>query len=251
MEIRAIVFDANGTLIDILTDEHKEEIFRGIGHFLTYQGIDVHRHELRDLYFQTLQAQQNESNERHPEFDAVGLWRTIIQSHGTEFTRALPAEKLAGMPLFLAEMYRGISRQRLRLYPFVLDVLDVLRAHFPLAVVTDAQSAYARAELHKVGLLDYFDPIIVSGDHGYRKPDERLFVFALEGMGVAAKHTMFVGNDMHRDIYGAREVGMTTVMFNSDQGTKEHLDCVPDYTIKDYRELLGILELPGGSESET
>jgi putative hydrolase of the HAD superfamily len=245
MEIRAIVFDANGTLLDILTDEHKEEIFRAIGHFLTYQGIDIRRHALRDLYFQTLQAQQDDSGERYPEFDAVQLWRTVIEGQATKFTRALPAEKLAQIPLFLAEMYRGISRRRLTLYPYVREVLDVLGAHFPLAVVTDAQSAYARAELHKVGLLDYFDSIIVSGDHGYRKPDKRLFWFALEGLGVAAGHTMFVGNDMHRDIYGAREVGMTTVMFNSDQGTKEHLDCVADYTINDHRELLGILELPG------
>ena len=154
------------------------------------------------------------------------------------------------MPLFLAEMYRGISRRRLRLYPYVREVLDILRAHFPLAVVTDAQSAYARPELYSVGLLDYFDPIVVSGDYGYRKPDERLFRFALEGLGVAAEHTLFVGNDMHRDIYGAREVGMTTVMFNSDQGTKEHLDCVADYTIDDHRDLLGILELPDWPKRE-
>ena len=45
------------------------------------------------------------------------------------------------MPLFLAEMSRGISRRRLRLYPHVRDVLDILRERFPLAVVTDAQSA--------------------------------------------------------------------------------------------------------------
>ena len=33
----------------------------------------------------------------------------------------------------------------------------------PSAIVTDAQSIYARGELHKVGLLGYFDLIIVSG----------------------------------------------------------------------------------------
>jgi putative hydrolase of the HAD superfamily len=31
-----------------------------------------------------------------------------------------------------------------------------------------------------VGLLKYFNPIIVSGDYGYRKPDPRLFQKALE-----------------------------------------------------------------------
>ena len=49
---------------------------------------------------------------------------------------------------------------------------------------------------------------------------------------------------MHRDIYGAREAGLKTVMFNSDQGAKAYLDCVPDYTITDFRDLLTILGLP-------
>ena len=241
MDIRAVAFDVNGTLVRILTDDGMEQIFRSIAHFLTYQGIDLHRHQVRDLYFEHMKEQQRASPEEHPEFDAVGIWRGILQAHRTEFTRALPAEKLEQMPLFLAEMYRGISRCRLRLYPHVREVLDVLRERYPLAVVTDAQSAYARAELHKVGLLDYFDPIVISGDHGYRKPDRRIFQLALDGMGVAPEHALYVGNDMHRDIFGAREAGMTTVMVESDQGADFHLDCVPDYTITDLRDLLTIL----------
>ena len=240
MDIRAIAFDVNGTLIEILTEEDMEQIFRAAGHFLTYQGIDLRRHPLRDLYFQVLKEQQKASAEKYPEFDAVGIWRTIIDDHATDFTRALPAAKLEQMPLFLAEMYRGISRRRLRLYPHVLEVLDTLRPLFPLAVVTDAQSAFARGELHKVGILDYFDPIVVSGDHGFRKPDPRLFQLALDGMGIRAEEALYVGNDMHRDIYGAREIGMGTVMFDSDQGTKQHQDCVPDHRITDFRDLLDI-----------
>jgi putative hydrolase of the HAD superfamily len=45
------------------------------------------------------------------------------------------------------------------------------------------------------------------------------------------------------DLFGAREVGMKTVMVESDQGTNVHLDCVPDYTITDFRDLLRILGL--------
>jgi putative hydrolase of the HAD superfamily len=241
MDIRAVAFDANGTLVRILADDDEERIFRAAAHFLTYQGIDLHRHQLRDLYFQIMKEQLRTSPETYPEFDAVGIWRTIVDHHGTDFTRALPAGKLEQMPLFLAEMYRGISRRRLGLYPHAREVLDTLREHYPLALVTDAQSAYARAELHRVGLLDYFDPIVVSGDHGYRKPDRRLFQAALDGMNVAAANAMYVGNDMHRDIFGAREAGLTTVMFDSDQGKKAYRDCVPDYTITDLRDLLAIL----------
>jgi len=244
MDIRAVVFDVNGTLVRIQADDGDERIFRAAAHFLTYQGIDLHRYELRDLYFQIMKEQLRTSPETYPEFDAVGIWRSIIDDRETDFTRALPAGKRREMPLFLAEMSRGVSRRQLTLYPHVREVLDVLRDRYPLAIVTDAQSAYARSELHKVGLLGYFDPIVVSGDHGHRKPDRRLFQLALDGMAVAAGNALYVGNDMYRDIYGAREAGLTTVMFNSGQGEKNYRDCTPDYTITDFRELPQILGLP-------
>ena len=247
MDIQAVAFDVNGTLIRILADDDEERIFRAVAHFLTYQGIDMHRDEVRDLYFKIMGEQLRTSPEEYPEFDAIGIWRRVIKRHGTDFTRALPPGKLKQMPRFLAEMCRGISRRRLGLYPYVCEMLDILRERFPLAIVTDAQTIYARGELHKVGLLGYFDPVVVSGDHGYRKPDRRLFQAALDGMKVAAQNALYVGNDMYRDIFGAREAGMKTVMVDSDQGTKAYLDCVPDYTITDLRDLLRILGLAPGA----
>ncbi len=243
MDIRAVIFDLNGTLVEILTEDGMDQIFRSAAHFLTYQGIELHRDQVRDLYFQIMKEQQQASAEQYPEFDAAGIWRSIIEAHRTDFTRALPAAKLDQMPLFLAEMTRGIARRRLGLYPYVREVLDVLRGRYPLAAITDGQSTYARGELHKVGLLGYFEPLIVSGDHGYRKPDPRLFQLALNGVGVPAGQALYVGNDMYHDIFGACRAGMKTVLVNSDQGAKEYRDCVPDYTITDVRDLLSILEL--------
>jgi putative hydrolase of the HAD superfamily len=243
VDIRAVAYDVNGTLVEILTEDGMDEIFRAAGHFLTYQGVDLRRHHVRDLYFDFMKQQRQSSPERHAEFDAVAIWRRIIDENATDFTKALPASKLDQLPLFLAEMSRGISRRRLRLYPHVRKTLNVLRERFPLALVTDAQSAWARGELHKVGLLEYFAPIVISGDHGFRKPDRRLFELATDAMGVSPEHTIYIGNDMHRDIFGAQQAGMTAVMFDSDQGVKEHLGCVPDYQITDHRELLAILGL--------
>src|ERR1700753_2259705 len=122
MDIRAVVFDVNGTLVRILADDNEERIYRAASHFLTYQGIDLHRHELRELYFQIMKEQLRTSPETYPEFDAVGIWHSIIQDHGTDFTRALPAAKLEQIPLLLAEMCRGISRRRLGLYPYVREM---------------------------------------------------------------------------------------------------------------------------------
>ncbi len=239
--VAAVVYDVNGTLVHIRTDEHREDIFRTIGHFLSYQGIDLRRHQVRDLYFGRLKAQQRESPEEYPEFDAVAIFRSIIDDFATEYTATLTPGRLAELPLTLAEMFRGVSRKKLKLYPHVRAVLDELRNHVPLAIVTDAQSAYARGELHKVGLTGYFEPVVVSGDHGFRKPDPRLFEYALDGLGVPPSQAVYVGNDMYRDIHGARWAGMRTVMFDSDQGTKHHEGCSPDFRITDHRELLRLL----------
>ena len=51
-----------------------------------------------------------------------------------------------------------------------------------------------------MGLTDFFDPIVISGDHGFRKPDRRLFQMALDGVGVPAEQALYVGNDMYRDV---------------------------------------------------
>ena len=244
MDIRAVIFDVNGTLVKIRTEDGMRQIFRAAAHFLTYQGIQLHRGEVQDRYFGLMKEQLRSSRQQYPEYDAVEIWRTIIDAHGTEFTATLPREKLEQMPLFLAEMTRGISRRRLGLYPHTRKVLDVLRGIYPLAIVSDAQSAYVRGELHKVGLLDYFNPIVISGDHGFRKPDPRLFQFALDQLGVTGEHALFVGDNLHRDIIGARQLGMTTVLFNPNPGPEVHQECVPDHTITDLRDLLTILHPP-------
>ena len=123
----------------------------------------------------------------------------------------------------------------------VLDVLST-RSRWPWSPT--GRAPRPAAELHQVGLLGYFDPIVVSGDHGYRKPDRRLFQAAATACRSPPEHVLYVGNDMHRDIYGAREAGMRTVMFNSDQGEKSYRDTVPDHIIGDHRELLAIVGLP-------
>ena len=238
MDIRAILFDVNGTLIDIETDEGLEEIYRGIAHFLTYQGILLHRWEVRDLYFQIMQRQRAGSTEKFVEWDAVSVWREFLQQTGSDYTRALPPEKLAQLPLFLAELHRGIARKRLRLFPQVQETLDQLRRHYRMAVVSDAQSAYAVPELRAVGILNYFNPVIVSGDYGYRKPDPRLFQKALAALEVQPEHALYLGNDLYHDIQGAQQIGMKAILVSYNGANIASEAVAPDYVIYAFAELI-------------
>jgi putative hydrolase of the HAD superfamily len=241
MIIRAILFDVNGTLIDINTDEGNEEIYRGISHILTYQGISMHREEVRDEYYRIMDIQLKTSQEKYPEFNVIELFREFLNRQISALG-SIPPDRLEWLPVFLAEAYRGISRNRLQLYPEVLDVLNDLRLRYNLAAISDAQSAWCLPEMRAVGIDRYFDPIIVSGDFGYRKPDPRLFTAALTALRLTADNVLFVGNDMFRDVYGAKQLGIKTVFFSSNQGRKQAEGVKPDYIIYQFREMRQAVE---------
>ncbi len=236
MAIKGILFDLYGTLIDIETDESMEEIYRGIAHYLTYHGVYLHRWEVRDRYYQIMNRQKESSGEKYPEIDVEAIWNAFLGEEGME----PPArQRLATV---LAQIYRAISRKRLKLYPGVKRVLDELRPVYRMALVSDAQPCYALPEMKAVGLDGYFDPVIISAHYGFRKPDPRLMQKALDGLKLAPSEVIFVGNDMYRDVYGAGRLGIRAIFIDSNQGAKSHEQVTPDYVASRFEDVLNGVE---------
>jgi putative hydrolase of the HAD superfamily len=237
MAIKSILFDLYGTLIDIETDESLEEIYRGIAHYLTYHGVYLHRWEVRDRYYEIMKQQKVEGGEEYPEIDVEAIWNSFLRQEG--IGAPLVRRKLA---LFLAQLYRAISRKRLQLYPDVKRVLDELHPTYRMALVSDAQPCYALPEMKAVGLEGYFDPVIISAHYGFRKPDTRLMGKALDTMELMPAEVICVGNDMYRDIYGASRLGIRTIFVESNQGAKSHADVTPDYFAHRFEDVLKGIE---------
>ena len=241
MHVKGIIFDINGTLSDIQTNEWHDDVYRVMSNLLSYQGIVLEPHVVKDRYFQIMKEQRVAHDGPHPEFDAIGIFRTIITQHSTDFTRGLPTQKREQLPKLLAETYRAASRFRLQLYPGVVDTIRHLHPNYHLAIISDGQTAYAVPELNAVGLSGFFNPIIISGVFGFRKPHERLFTAALTAMKMEPSEVLFVGNDMYRDVYGAQRLGMNTVFCKSNQGMVEKERVKPDYIIHHFPELLNAI----------
>jgi putative hydrolase of the HAD superfamily len=241
MALKGILFDLYGTVIDIETDESMEEIYRGIAHYLTYQGVYLHRGEVRDRYYRIMKQQREDRGGESPEIDVETIWREFLRQEGVK--NALARRRLA---LILAHLYRGISRKRLRLYPGVKQVLDALRPAYRLALISDAQPCYALPEMKALGLDGYFNPVIISAEYGFRKPDQRLTAKALAIMGLEPSEVIFVGNDMYRDIYGASRLGIKTIFIESNQGEKSHEKATPDYIVRRFEDVLtGVATIAG------
>ncbi len=235
--IRGLLFDINGTVIDILTNEYHEDAYRMLSNLLSYQGIFLGADEVRRLFFEINRRQRKESHEKYPEFDAVEIFRELVDRYGTDYTRALSFEKRDSLPVLLAEAFRAATRFKLELYPDVMPVLDSLKKTYRLAALSDGQSAWAIPEMNTVGLLDLFNPVLISSDFGYRKPDRRLFEEALLDLDMEPSEVLFIGNDMYRDVLGAHDLGMKTVFFKSNQGEQRHMGAEPDYIIYRFAEL--------------
>lgn len=230
--IKGIIFDLNGTLIDISTDEWSDEVYRTTAGFLGYYGVFISPEELRDNYFALNKEQRRRSSEAFPEFDAVKIFHDII------LKRVSMTENNAGkLAVTAAQVYRAASLKRLQLYPGVKEVLTDLKNRFKLAAVSDGQSAWAISELRMAGLGEFFPGATVSGDFGFRKPDKRMFEAALADLELLPEETVLVGNDLFRDIYGGNEMGMKTVFFRSNQGDWENKQGKPDYIIYNFYEL--------------
>ena len=73
-----------------------------------------------------------------------------------------------------------------------------------------------RRILDRVGILDYFSPILSSGTEGVEKPDPAIFRRAVQRMNVAPSEAVFVGNLARTDAKAAETAGLHGVWLNRE-----------------------------------
>lgn len=100
-----------------------------------------------------------------------------------------------------------------------------------------ADSAMYRELLRGAGLEKAFHSIIYSSDHGMVKPYPKLFEIALRSVDAPRERVVMVGDNLKRDVGGARRAGVASIWISSgvQEGTPGEFE--PDLTIADLREL--------------
>ena len=96
-------------------------------------------------------------------------------------------------------------------YPDAEEVLAELHSRgVKVAVVSDFHLDL-RPPIARHGFADYIDALVVSSEHGFQKPDERMFTTALDLLGVKAGHALMVGDRPTRD-GAAASIGIDTLI---------------------------------------
>ena len=88
----------------------------------------------------------------------------------------------------------------------------------PLGVITNGPPDQQREKLRVLAVEAYFEPaaIIVSGEHGYAKPDPRIFRAALTALCVSPEQALYVGDAWENDVLGGLGAGLDVAWFNPD-----------------------------------
>lgn len=128
------------------------------------------------------------------------------------------------------------ARQHVELYPDVKPVLDILSNQYTLAAVTNGN-----ADIGLTGVGVWFDFSVSSADVGEQKPHPAVFEAAMSRALTTPQETVHIGDDEHRDIYGASEAGIRTVWLNRSNRDWAHNECEADFHIRSLAELPDIL----------
>lgn len=241
MAVRAVLFDIYGTLVDIETDERDWYAYLNLAKFFEYLGVRLSADEVKWFYFEKIRQMIEKSGEAYPEIDVRRIWYEILREHENPQMYKLNL----GQGTFVRDvviLHRALTRRRLRLYDATYDVLQRLKPQYRIGVVSDCQYDYAVPETKILGIIDLFDAFIMSGEYGFRKPDKRLFHDCLSRLGVSPGEAVFVGNDAFRDIFGAKSVGMKTILVMTRRESRDPNLPKPDLMVWDIGEVPGLIE---------
>ena len=231
---RAMLFDLDGTILDWQTgmDEH----WRAACEIGCEQlgGIELDPllskiRERRDWFW----ADSERARIGRLDLDQASV--DIVQLALTD----LGAES-DGVADAIAKDYRGRRFEALAPYPGAIETLEALRSRgMPLALITNGGSFTQRRSIERFDLARFFECIVVEGEFGCGKPDERVFHHALSAVTCDPGDAWMIGDNLEADIATPVRLGMHAIWVDEmGDGLPADTAVAPHRTIRAIRELL-------------
>jgi len=117
----------------------------------------------------------------------------------------------------LSEKYIENLSQFNKLFTGTIDILEYLKPKYSMHIITNGFDEVQHKKLENSSILTYFKHIISSEKVGVKKPNPKIFHYALEIANARSKESIMIGDNFEADILGARSVGMHTILCNFDE----------------------------------
>ncbi|KAH6954710.1 HAD-like domain-containing protein [Fusarium avenaceum] len=204
---RVIFFDLDGTLFDHyhslrLAISAVQRIYTGLAGKSIEELIDKYNIALQQAYDDYLNKvvtyEEADARKIHLFFAALDL----------------PEPSLDEVREF-RDAYKAVYRANRRATPGSIETLARLREHgYRIAIITNGQIEDQIAKAEAIGIRHLIERIITSEEAGHRKPDPRIFQYAIEQLGASLHTTYMVGDSADSDIKGALDAQMAAIMYS-------------------------------------
>lgn len=114
-------------------------------------------------------------------------------------------------------MHRTSSKPHL--FPHSKEILDYLRKSYRVHLITNGFDESQAKKMRSSGLTGYFELVVTSETTGYKKPDPRIFHYALEQLNTVPSACLMIGDNPNSDILGAQRADIDQVYFNPEGKT--------------------------------
>ena len=234
--LRAVLFDLDDTLCDY-AGARAERLRRAFSLAPNLAG-DQHQFDLDRMIA--------ESIEMHPH--GADHFPELFTRHGCH-DPACAARA--------ADWYRSNRFHGLALFPEAVNALRAARqpagggaTRRAIGVVTNGPAEVQQAKVALLGVRDFVDFVVISGEFGSAKPDPEIFREALRRAGVSPHEAVYVGDSPEFDMAGARRAGMRAIWVNPRGDLWNDSDPPPDRVIRSIAELPRLLDPSVGRAAE-
>ncbi len=140
----------------------------------------------------------------------------------------------------VADEYSARREEAIHFFPGAERTLQRLaESGVLLALITNGEAAKQRSKIERFQLARFFTTILIEGELGYGKPEERVYRRAMANLGVEPKDVWSVGDHLEWDVAVPQRLGIFSVWNDFRcQGLPSDSSIVPDRIIHSISELV-------------
>jgi HAD superfamily hydrolase (TIGR01509 family) len=233
MVVKAVGFDFFGTLVEAKAEVN--DCLSSMCRSLECHGLRLSKVDFLKSYRTTVRGYREMRNKGFREVNnCVWLCDTLDRlGFNVEVTD----------PVIVSTVKQYFDVWETSIYPDVHETLERISSEYKTSLVSNfTDSSFLYRTLKKFDLETYFDSIVVSETVGWRKPHPRIFMRFLDSLHVEPEETVYIGDDLHADIRGARDMNIIAVLIlrNGDKEIEKG-GPQPDYMVNSLLELEKIL----------
>lgn len=231
LRYKSLFFDLDNTLWDTIHDNKKclEELFvdhHFDQHYASFEAFYARYFPYNEQLWERYQSHQINR-------------RTLMRERMLHVLRPMGIDD-PDFALHLNDELMERTTHRTTLLPSALTLLKHLYPFYRLFILSNGFREVQRRKMEAVGLLPYFDRLVLSEDAGSRKPRRAFFDYALRQTNTRRNEALMIGDSYMTDIAGALGAGIDALWLNP-AALPPPGKLQPTFTVRSLDEIRGIL----------